>query len=283
MNTCRKFAAALALVAVSTACSARADETSFSQDMLERARKVFPGADLLLKTDEPLVIQIRKGSVRDEGVINLHRIWSYCQNVSPADCEASKVEFLSKISFIPPPAHADTLRLIVRDREYYEYIRDQPAVNGDRLGVGRPIGGGLYALLASDSKDALAMVGDKALKEMGLTEQQAWDVAFRQTKAKLPALPPPAKLKKAGYAYQDSEYLGSLLADLPAWERISREVGPNLFVTVVSDQMVFVGTMPPGPGLESFKQTVAEDCKQQQRCISPYIYRFYQGEWKIAP
>lgn len=283
MNKCRKLAAAMALVAVSSACSAKADESSFSNEMLERARKVFPGADMLLKADEPLVIQIRKNSVRDDGVINLHRIWSYCQNVSATDCEASKAEFLGKISFVPPPASADTLRLIVRDREYYEYVRSQPADNGERLGIGRPIGGGLYALLASDSKDAIAMAGDKALKGMGLTEQQAWDIAFRQTKAKLPALPSPAKLKKGGYAYQDSEYLGSLLADLPAWERISREVGPNLFVTVVSDQMVFVGTMPPGPGLESFKLTVSEDCKQQQRCISPYIYRFDRGAWTVAP
>lgn len=243
----------------------------------------MPGAEMLLKADEPLVIEIRKNSVRDEGVINLHRIWSYCQNVSAPDCEASKAEFLGKISYVPPPARADMLRLIVRDQEYYDYLRDHPAENGERIGIGRPIGGGLYALLASDSKEAIAMAGDKALQEMGLTEQQAWDIAFHQTKAILPALPSPAKLKKAGYAYQDSEYLGSLLADLPAWEAISREVGPNLFVTVVSDQLVFVGTMPAGSGLESFKQTVAEDCKQQQRCISPYIYRFDRGAWTVAP
>ena len=243
----------------------------------------MPGADMALKADESLVIEVRKNAVRDSGVINLHRIWLYCQNVPAKDCEDSKAEFLTKIAYVPPPVRPDSLRLIVRDQDYYAYIRDQPAEKGERLGIGRPIGGGLYALLASDSAEATAMAGDKALKEMGLTEQQAWDIAFRQTKAKLPPLPSGKKLSKAGFAYQDQEYLGSLLIDLAAWERISRDAGPDLFVTVVSDGFVLVGTIQAGAALESFKQTVADDCKQQQRCISPYVYRFERGAWKVAP
>src|SRR5690606_9417433 len=102
------------------------------------------------------------------------------------------------------------------------------------------------------------------------------------TKEILPPLPSSKQLRESAIAYEDEEYLTSLLVDLSAWEEIAREVGPDMFITAVSDQFVLVATMPAGKNLEDFRRTVADDCAAQERCISPDIYRFREGKWVVA-
>ncbi|WP_298195094.1 hypothetical protein [Novosphingobium sp.] len=40
--------------------------------------------------------------------------------------------------------------------------------------------------------------------------------------------------------------------------------------------------MPDGAKLDGFAETVRKDCAEQERCISPHIYRFRNGQWRIA-
>lgn len=272
----------LALLTLPIACAAapqEPQEREFSTGMLERLRAAMPGAELSLKPDEPLVVLVKKSSDWAEAQINLHRIEGYCRQASAADCEASKAEFISKVTRKPPKATQASLRVIVRDASYLDYLKSLNSESGTRLGLYEPIGEGLYVFLASDSADAISLVGDKTLEELRLTRAEAWGLARKQTRALLPPLPDVGQLTGSAVAYQDQAYLGSLLIDLQSWARLAAAVGPDLFVTVVSDSFVFVGVMPDGPDLNAFKQTVAEDCAAQQRCISPYIYRFRGGRW----
>ena len=102
------------------------------------------------------------------------------------------------------------------------------------------------------------------------------------TYAHLPKLPITNLLEKDAVAFEAKEYLGSLLTQREKWAVWSKAVGPEMFVTVVSDQFVFVGKLPNGPKLDQFAKTVADDCSHQQRCISPHIYRFSDGQWVVA-
>lgn len=92
-------------------------------------------------------------------------------------------------------------------------------------------------------------------------------------------MPTAVQLRKSAMAYEDAPYLGSLVIDTNAWAKVAAAIGPDVFMTVVSDQFVFFGQMPDGAGLESFKKTVADDCAARQRCISPHLYRFRDGQW----
>jgi transcriptional regulator with XRE-family HTH domain len=65
-------------------------------------------------------------------------------------------------------------------------------------------------------------------------------------------------------------------------KKIAALVGPDLFVPVVFDGFVFVAALPDGPALEDFAATVSKDCAEQERCISPHIYRFRNGQCRIA-
>ncbi|MBA4748251.1 MAG: hypothetical protein H2056_06020 [Sphingopyxis sp.] len=266
------------------ACSvpATADEQSFRAEMLERLKLAQPDATFTAG-DEPLVIKVSGGSW-EEAVINLHRIHGYCQNASTPDCEAVKAEFVQRTMTRPDKPTPETLRVIVRDQEYMDYIEqlEEQAKEAGLQAIRRPLGGGLYAILVNDAPTTLALAGTKALTEMNLDEAAAWDRGWRQTQAILPEIRAPSDLREEPMAFEGEEYFASLLADIGAWQKIAEVAGPDLFVTAVSDQFVFAGVMPDGPRLDDLKKTVEEDCLAAPRCISPHIYRFRKGQWVIA-
>jgi hypothetical protein len=265
-----------------TACRASLSERDFAEDMLARLSKVAPERHLRIKEDEPLVIESGKAGQADEGVINLHRIFGFCVNNSPKDCDALRQEFVAKITIRPPDPTLSELRMIVRDRQYVEYIRSTFEKSGVSV-PSRQIGDDLYVVMAFDSPQSISVANDEMLTKLGLTTETAWQTAMHQTAAILPPLPDGKKLKSGAVAFQEYEYLASLLADLGKWELVARDAGPDMFVTAVSDGFVFVGIMPDGPKLEGFRKTVADDCSTQPRCVSPNIYRFRNGRWVIAP
>ncbi len=278
----RYLLAMLLVLAPIATCSASPPQ-DFRAAMMARLHQAMPDATLTADPADPLVINI-KGGAWEEGQINLHRLNGYCQQATASDCERSKAEFAARIAVKPAKASAASLRLIVRDREYLAYVEETAAKSPDKgdFAKHRQIGEDLFAFLAADSKESIALVGDTTLKELGLTADAAWALAEAQTRAILPALPDPAKLATGPIVFQDKEYLASLLIDLPGWAAVAAKAGPDLFVTVVADGLVFVGQGPDGPGLDQFKQAVAADCATQQRCVSPHLYRFRDGRWVIA-
>jgi hypothetical protein len=278
-----KLAAALGFLFLSApvASASVPGERAFTTEMLGRIRAALSTASIEAVPDEPLTLRGKTKNGEDTQY-NLHRIYGFCAQAEPAACEASKAEYVQKLSVVPPKPTAASLRLIVRDRQYVDFLRAQET-NGSGASVFvKPIGEDLFILLASDSPDQIAVIGESVLKELGLSPAEAWDRAHAQTRKALPALPAPEQLASSAVAYEGEEYQGSLLADLEGWARLSASVGPDLFVTVVSDQFVMAAKMPDGPDLDAFRQAVAEDCAAQPRCISPNIYRFRDGRWAIA-
>lgn len=281
----RLLAAALVLLMFTTVsgCKAQAQpsEAEFAAAMIPRLQAALPDAELASDPDDPLAIKLDKWNDMEDAQINLHRIYGYCLNATAQDCETVSAEFIEKITYRPPPPEAKDLRVIVRDSQYWAYVEETFAAKGT-LPPHRRIGEDLYAILAFDSPETITLAQGDDLKEMGLEGDAAWVLAQRQTAAILPPLPDGAAVKKQGVAFQDFEYLPSMLVDSAGWDRLARQVGPDLFVTAVSDGFVFVGLMPAGPGLDEFRKTVQEDCNAQPRCISPNIYRWRNGRWVIA-
>lgn len=258
-------------------------EAVFAADMRQRLQTKLADGKVSPDKGETLTARITGGEW-DGALVNFHRIYLYCQTASAADCEATKTEFFDRALVKPPSVTAGSLRLIVRDAQYVAYVRGLPSnADGSKIEmIAEQIGDDLWALLASDSAQATALVPESELKKLGMTRAEAWARAERQTREKLPPLPTVEDLGKNAVAFQDHEYLGSLLIDRAAWARIAAAVGPDLFVTAVSDGFVFVGTMPDGPRLDDFRKTVADDCAHQQRCLSPNVYRFREGRWVPA-
>lgn len=275
----RRFLLALGLL-LSGCAPALADEAGFRAGMIDQLRGAYPGVQFTPGTDALQVTT--KGGAWDGGIINLHRIFHFCQNATADDCAAVKAEFIGKIATTPPALTEQSLRIIVRDQEYVDYVRKLESSSGERMAVRRQIGDDLFAVLASDAANTIAAVGDKGLSELRLPEDEAWRTAWRQTRAILPTIPAPEKFREQAMAFEGDEYLSSLAADVETWKKVSEVVGPDLAMTVVSDQFVFVGPMADGPGLARFRESVEEDCRAQPRCVSPNVYRFRDGRWVVA-
>jgi hypothetical protein len=184
---------------------------------------------------------------------------------------------------LPKPSR-DRLRVIVRDRSYLDQALTSPkGPSGIRVRlVSRQIGDDLFALLAFDGANAIAAASEEDLRDLGLSIDQGWTLATAETRWLLPPIPTASQLNLSAMAFEDGGYQASLLFDLAAWSRLAEQVGPDLIMTVVSDESVFVAKLPDGPDLEGFKEVVARDCQQQKRCVSPHVYRFRGGRWVIA-
>ena len=275
------FAASVGALLLAGSAGSSDTAEAFRADVFARLKAAHPTNTFQLDS-EALVVRYGAGGEND-GTINLHRIFGFCQTASAADCETEKQSLVAKVVFEPPSASEQSLRIVVRDREYVDYVDSVERGSDDKapLQYRRQVGEDLYALIASDAPDTIAIVGSRDLKKMNLTPDEAWVIADRNMKAILPKLPEPDRFKNDAVVFDNFPYLSAVVADLPYWQRVSQKVGGELMMTVVSEQFVFVGPLADRE-LPDFKATVAEDCAAQARCISPHVYRFRDGKWMVA-
>lgn len=274
----------LVLIAALAGCGNVQAETpqTFTEKMMQQFQDASPSVKFSIKED---LVLSRKGGEWEEGEINLHRIFYFCQNNPAKDCDDLKSEFVKNLASASPSTFGPSdLRVIVRDEEYMDYLRGVFSKGDSEAGslISEKIGDDLYAILAFDSTNAIQLATTKHIKEFSYTSDAAWQAGLKQTRAILPEFPSQKQLLNSAVAFEDQEYLASMLTFRDEWREISDAVGKDLFVTAVSDQFLFVGKMPDGAKLDDFKKTVREDCDAQPRCISPNIYRFANGSWTLA-
>lgn len=255
-----------------------AGSVRFTAGMIERLQRADPKSRFAPATGDPLSIAATS-STNEQRTINLHRLYGFCRQATKEDCESEKSTFIRGVLAPVPKSTRESLRLIVRDREYVDSIRQRP--NGNTLIIARLIGDDLFAVLAFDAPQSIALASPDALQRVGLSREEAWDLADRQTRAILPPLPDPAELASEVIVMADGEYLASLLAQQDTWSKLAAATGPDLHVSAVSDSFVVIGTMPPGPSLDKLRKMIAEDCAAERRCISPNLYRFRNGRWQV--
>lgn len=274
----------LLLAMLGTSCLAKPPtQDAFIADMKRRLQRNQPGIQFTSAAGDPLSLNVSGDPEREGDMVNLHRIFGYCQTAEPADCEEAKAEFAKKITLRPNNVTTESLRIIVRNAEYLDSVVQYGREAKEPFTiVYKQIGDDLFAILASDMTEAVALVRTKDLKLIGLSSKGAWAQGWEQTRKALPPLPAPKELKRSAILFEDHEYGSTLLVDLKGWAGLAKVIGPDLFVTAVADHFVYVGTMADGPVLDKFAKAVAEDCQHQQRCISPHVYRFREGRWIIA-
>jgi hypothetical protein len=272
---------ALILLLASRPVLAETSPAQFAGEMIARLKAAHPESIFANEGALPLQVTV-KGGGHDGAQIMLYRIYDYCRNVPAENCEASKADFVAKVLAPLPEARRENLRVIVRGADYYDAAQQQGSKEKRQPWFfARKIGDDLYEILALDSPTQIALANAADLKRMRLRPEAAWTLARAQTWHFIPSLPDPASLLAEAALFEGKEYVGSMLADTQGWQAVRDAIGPDLFVTVTSDQFVMVSLMAEGPGLDRFAEAVAADCRAAERCISSHVYRFEQGMWVI--
>jgi len=261
---------------------AKSPERDFVDGVLRELRQSAPDRRFRISRERDLTIEERDdhGGWSD-GAINLDRVYQYCLNASAEDCAVEREAFVTGLLAPDPPQERDALRIIVRGADYTSALEAAYAKGSQHI-VSRSLGADLRAILAFDSPKTIGIATPDMIARLGLGEQEAWRLALVQTKAMLPVLPLGELTKGQPGSFENLEYLGSLLADLDEWKEISAKAGPDLFVTVTSDNFVLIGFVTDGDRLKELAAAAQADCAAAPRCISPHVYRFRDGQWSIA-
>lgn len=256
---------------------------AFSADASARLEQALPGREVRRDAVDPLKLVVLKKGKESEFTIYFDRIWRFCQQASEEDCTSARADFITKTLAPRDKPTARSLRYVVRTKDYVAAIEEVGRKKkGEKLAFVRPIGGDLFMVLVSDSKDSVSMVSSATLKELGLSEEDAWLIAMPQTRSVVPKVPDAAAVAKQWTGYQGPQYMGSMLGLTEDWAWLAEKAGPNLFVTAATDQLVIVGLSAPGPDFDKLVRAVQEDCNAAERCISPHVYRFRSGKWIVA-
>lgn len=279
-TACARAAPPAAVSASSDTGRSGVAEGEFARAMIVGLAAAHPEATFQVRADDPLVIEVNTGQW-NSAQLYLYRIYAFCQTASAGACEAARHRFVAAVLGPPPAARRENLRVIVRGADYIDYAVARASKERQPWFLVRKIGDDLYEALALDSANAIGLASAADLRTMKLKPQEAWSIARAQTRARLPALPDPAALLSEAVTFEGGEYMGSVLADTDGWQAIRQAIGPDLFVTVTSDQFVMASLLGEGPALETFAKAVEQDCKAAQRCISPHIYRFENKMWVI--
>ena len=117
---------------------------------------------------------------------------------------------------------------------------------------------------------------------MGLSTENAWLFAERQTARILPGLPEDGARIEGLTVFQGEEYTGSMMAYPDRWEALVAANGPDLAVIANSDQFVVAAVVPDGTELEKYRGLAEDQCRLSPRCISPNVYRWREGRWVVA-
>lgn len=255
-------------------------EARFAAGMIKRLSAAYPAARFRSSSSDPLVIEIANAQWSN-GQLYLHRVFAFCETASAADCEAAKQRMIAAVNSPPPTAQSKNLRVIVRGEEYIAYAQAKAAKEKQPWFFVRKIGDDLYEALALDGPNVIGLASAADLRDMKLKPEEAWAIARRQTRAILPPMPEPGAYLMDTVTFEGPEYISAVLADTDYWTKLRDLIGPDLFITVTTDQFVLSSLLGAGPSMDRFAEAVAEDCKRAERCISPHIYRFENGMWVI--
>lgn len=278
------WAAALAAaigMAVPAIGQAPADPRVFAERALVQFQQALPQATFALEPSDPLQINVSGHPEWDEAALNLHRVFGYCQTIDAQTCDAELARLVIALTAQVNAASQSDLRIIVRDAAYWSYAVALADKNGE-VPVHRQIGDDLFAILAIDSPETIRVATSGDLQEFGVDEAEAWQRAAEQTGLVIPPLPLNQDFSQGLIGFENDEYTGTMLIYLPQWAQIAERAGPDLAVTITSDQLVVAGLLPDGQELEEFRTLVEQDCAAAPRCISPHVYRFRDGNWVIA-
>jgi hypothetical protein len=230
-------------------------------------------------TSEPL--QLRVAATPDPVVVNVGRIFNYCESAEANYCAESIDRFIAGstegLLHPTPPLTRAQLRLLVRNIEYCEDIGHVPSTESDGP-IMRPFLPGLCTLLMADSPTTMRSVPADELRGLGLDPDAAWALAERQTLADLPRPDRLENLRDGVVLVTGYDYVTSLMLNAEGWRAAAASQGELLAAVPASNTMVVVRRVNL-TDLDRFRTVIREHMETAERGVSPNIYHWTAAGW----
>lgn len=252
------------------------DPMTFTAEM---AKRFGDATGREVKIAGPLQLEMRT-PLNNPVKLPIAPILEACVRDGPEACEAMKQRAVGMVVSTmggPAPITLGTLRLIVRGGatcgEYAGFHR------AGSVAIQREIGPGLCARLISRNGPQLAMLDTRHLGELNVSDDEAWELARKQTLADLPPLASvvlgdgTTQLSRIGAA--------SILLDRDGWQALAKATGVEILVIVPDDREVIIARRDR----TDFAQFAGKAKAMHGVAItpvSPNVLRWTEKGWTLA-
>jgi hypothetical protein len=259
------------------------DVDGFTQAMARRFADALPGFSV--KVTGPLTLDAAKGA--DLGhQLNLDAAWSYCGR-EPQGCEAYAADFLAHMSAIVaapvPKIERAALRAVVRSQGYVDTLQRMAAKQPEIRGVVRPIADGLWLVCVVDMPDGVQPLQWKELRELGLTEDEAFALALKQLAASLKPLKDDTQVfNDTGLTYATGDfYEASRMALHDDWKPLSDAYGGHLVVGVPSTDVLIYGNGTGNGDVVALRAFTEMAVEHAPKPLSAALYHWTPEGWEL--
>jgi hypothetical protein len=260
----------------------RVTEEDLTRAMAERFRAALPGQAVRIAGQ--LQLEISRPGSDEPTQVNLDRVWNVCRAGTDQDCEASAAHFVTALqeSFSEhPPVVRGQLRIMVRTVDYCAETSRMFRERRQETPLTRAGPADLCTLLVADYPNTMRVLRPDELPPLGLSAEEAWALAARQTLDNLPD-PPTLVFEEGGYAIVTGrEYTPTIILDEAGWRALAAAQG-EILMAVPEDGVVVVARTaevdPPG-----LRDAIRRAAAGAERPISSNLYRWTGRGWEVVP
>jgi hypothetical protein len=256
------------------------DETGFTEYVASRLRSEVGDSTVVVKG--PLTL--KAGGLQ----ANLDRTFGFCKrNESGCPIEISTFvkAFAETYRAQNAPISRDMLRVVIRTAQYVQQVQNDLGPGAPTL-IPTPFVEGLVLLPVLDSPTSFRLLNSADLKTLGLTEQEAQQLALANTREALKLKPLMNVAKAAGKGrigqLTGDSFHPSRLALFDTWAPLADAQGGKLIVAAPATDAVFYVGDDARVAIDALR-TLAHNIKgQAPHPLSEILLRWTPTGWEVV-
>jgi len=216
---------------------------------------------------------------------NLDRVFAYCKKNEKA-CPDELNTYVKAAAQVhrnmgAPPTR-DAVRLAVRTTQYLQKAQGALPADAPALQT-RPVAEGLVELAVLDSPRTIRMLTEKDNQALGLTSEEAHQLAVSNTLAAIKPLMEAAKVAGKGKIGQlVGDFQSSRLAFHDTWAPLAEAQGGKLIVAApVTDAIFYIGEDSPA-AIDALRTLVRNIMSRAPNRLTDTLLRWNPSGWEVV-
>lgn len=256
-----------------------AERAAFTDKVAALLRARLTDQDVTVAS-EPLTLKV------GELQANLDRVFGFCRaNAQGCDDELRRyVQAVAEARNIATaPVTRGSLRLVIRPADFGS--GGSPAANAKAASLRRPFVAGLVALPVVDSERSARLLNEGDCETLGLSPEQALDVALANVRATLKPLADVAKPATRGAIRTlGGDFYESSRVLLPGdWASLAQAQGGVLIVALPAKDAVLFSADDSAAGLDALRTYARDVARRSPAPLTDILLRWSPAGWQAVP